>query len=208
MTDTPEPPPRTQSRETRRAQLIEATIATIAARGYARTTLTEVAKAAGLSHGLVLFHFQTKERLLAETLAFMAEEYRQHRAAALAGAGPAPAARLAALIEADFQPAINTQSRLAACCAFWGEAQRRPFYQEACGSLDAEYTAELEAICAALVAEGGYPIPPAHAARILRLVIEGTWLDAVTLAEPYPVAEARQTVETTARLLFPRHFAG
>ena len=44
-------PPRTMSREQRRTQLIEATISTLAARGYSRTTLTEVARTAGLSHG-------------------------------------------------------------------------------------------------------------------------------------------------------------
>ena len=54
--------PRKLSREARRSQLIEATIETLAARGYARTTLTEVAKQAGLSHGLVNFHFETKEK--------------------------------------------------------------------------------------------------------------------------------------------------
>ena len=41
--------PRKASRESRREQLIEATIETIAACGLSRTTLTEVADAAGLS---------------------------------------------------------------------------------------------------------------------------------------------------------------
>ena len=53
--------PRKLSREARRSQLIEAMIETLATRGYARTTLTEVAKQAGLSHGLVNFHFETKK---------------------------------------------------------------------------------------------------------------------------------------------------
>ena len=73
-----EPVPRKLSREARRNQLIEATIEALATRGYARTTLTEVAKIAGLSHGLVNFHFQTKEKLLAETLQFLADEYREN----------------------------------------------------------------------------------------------------------------------------------
>ena len=56
-----QPLPRKLSREARRAQLIEATIKVVAERGYARATLTEVASRAGLSHGLVNFHFQSKE---------------------------------------------------------------------------------------------------------------------------------------------------
>ena len=76
LSDQTEPPPRKMSRESRRAQLIESTIETLALRGYARTTLTEVARTAGLSHGLVNFHFETKEKLLSETLGYLAEEYR------------------------------------------------------------------------------------------------------------------------------------
>ena len=40
----PDVSPRKQSRAARRQQLIEATIDTIAAQGYARTTLTDVAR--------------------------------------------------------------------------------------------------------------------------------------------------------------------
>ena len=194
------------SREARRAQIIEATIRTLATRGLARTTLTEVARAAGLSHGLVLFHFDSKEGLLAETLNALAEEYRQNWQTALAAAGPAPAQQLAALIEADFSPAICTPDRLAAWCAFWGEAQSHPVYQESCGDKDEAYNATMEAICARLMAEGGYPGQPARLARILRVTVEGTWLDMMTMAAPYPAAEALATARTCAARLFPRHF--
>lgn len=198
---TQEPPPRTLSREARRQQVIEATVATLAARGYARTTLTEVARRAGISHGLVLFHFESKEQLLAETLAFLSEEYQEGWEAALAAAAPDPAAQLMALIEADFSPALTTPERLGAWCAFWGEAQSRPIYQEACGAKDAAYIARLEAICAGLGASD-----PVISARILRLVIEGTWLDMTTVKDCYDPSEARRTVLAAAALCFPAHF--
>lgn len=203
----PARPPRTLSREARRSQIIDATIQTLATRGFARTTLTEVARTAGLSHGLVLFHFDTKEGLLAETLAYLAEEYRQNWQAALESAGPAPADQLAALIEADFSPAICTPQRLAAWCAFWGEAQSRPLYQESCGEKDAAYNAALEGICARLITEGGYTGSPIRLARILRVTIEGSWLDLMTMEQPYSVPEALATARTCAAQMFPRHFA-
>jgi TetR/AcrR family transcriptional repressor of bet genes len=207
MSSNPEPPPRTLARETRRAQVIEATITTLAQRGFARTTLTEVAKVAGISHGLVLFHFDSKERLLAETLTFMTEEYHQNWQAHLAAAGPDPSAQLLALIEADFASKITTPARLGAWCAFWGEAQSRPIYQEACGEKDEAYAAQLEAICAALVGQGGYAVDPILAARILRVVIEGTWLDMMTMRNPYGPPEARRTVMAAVSLCFPGRFA-
>ena len=194
------------SREARRAQLIESTIETLATRGYSRTTLTDVARAAGLSHGLVLFHFETKEKLLAETLTHLAEEYRQNWQAALATAGDNPAEQLNALIEADFNPSICTPSRLSAWCSFWGEAQSRPLYQQVCGEKDDAYNLQIEAICQRLSDAGGYGHNARHVARVIRVTIEGTWLDLMTMVEPYERDEALTTVHTCAALCFPNHF--
>jgi AcrR family transcriptional regulator len=195
------------SREARRAQLIDSTIETLAARGYSRTTLTDVARFAGLSHGLVLFHFETKEKLLAETLNHLAEEYRQNWQDALARVGQDPAEQLNALIEADFNPAICTPSRLAAWCSFWGEAQSRPLYQETCGEKDDAYNRQLEAICQRLSDAGGYGRHARHVARVIRVTIEGTWLDLMTMVTPYSPEEALTTVRSCAALCFPNHFS-
>ena len=203
---TKDPAPRTMSREARRAQLIASTIETLAARGFSRITLTDVARAAGLSHGLVLFHFESKERLLAETLTFLAEEYRQNWQAALSQAGDDPAEQLNALIEADFNPAICTPARLAAWCSFWGEAQSRPLYQQACGEKDDAYNLQLEAICQRLSDAGTYGRDARHVARVIRVTIEGTWLDLMTMTAPYDRDEALTTVRTCAALCFPDHF--
>ncbi len=199
-------PPRTKSREARRVQLIDATIRTLATRGYARTTLTEVARTAGLSHGLVNFHFDTKEKLLAETLAHLADEYQRNWMQALEAAGPDPARRLNALIEADFRPDICTPDRLSAWCSFWGEAQCRPLYQERCGANDALYNGTMEGICADLIATGGYAGDPVRLARIIRATIEGVWLDLMTMTSPYEAEEGLATARACAALCFPRHF--
>jgi TetR/AcrR family transcriptional regulator, transcriptional repressor of bet genes len=198
--------PRKASREQRRLQLIESTIATIARKGYSQATLTDVARAAGLSHGLVNFHFQSKEQLLTETLLFMAAEYQDNWRKALAAAQDSPAAQLDALIRADFNPAICTQDRLAAWCGFWGEAQSRPIYQQECGANDLEYTETMEEICARLIAEGGYRQDPVRASRIIRVTTEGTWLEIMTLKTPYSLEEALATVYVCASALFPKHF--
>ena len=117
--------PRKASREVRRQQLIDATIATLARVGFSRTTLTEVAATAGLSHGLIIFHFETKEKLLTETLQFMAREYRDNGAAVAAGvAGLAAGALIAGAIasQAQAQPAAppppgTVDPSVAAYCA-------------------------------------------------------------------------------------------
>ena len=201
-------PPRKLSRAARRGQLIEATIEVLALKGYARMTLGDVAKAAGLSHGLVNFHFDTKEKLLSETLLFLAEEYRLNWTGALEAAPSDPASQLDALLRADFNPAICTPPRLAAWCSFWGEAQARPFYQEKCGSNDEKYIEVLEGICARLMALDASTVDPRRAARVLRVTIEGVWLDLMTMNAPYDRDEGQGTVFTCAAAFFPRHFNG
>jgi AcrR family transcriptional regulator len=207
MTDEDAPPPRKLSRDARRRQLIEATIFVIAARGFARTTLTEVAKVAGLSHGLVNFHFQSKELLLSETLIYLSEEYHENWQAAVDAAGDDPAAQLDAMIRADFTAELCTPGRLSAWCAFWGETQSRPLYQEKCGPNDKRYIAKLESLCAALLRKDNSPRQADRVARVIRVTSEGVWLDIVTQQSPYSRDEALQTVLCAAAAFFPRHFA-
>src|SRR3954462_6061063 len=83
----PEKKGRKASKETRQQQLIEATIDSLAKRGYSETTMADVADGAGLSRGFVNFHFESKEKLLVATLQYMADEYSQHWRAALQKAG-------------------------------------------------------------------------------------------------------------------------
>ncbi len=200
------PTPRKQPRDARRVQLMEATIEVIARQGYSRTTLTEVAREAGLSHGLVNFHFQSKENLLVETLLYLAEEYRLNWTGALDAAGDDPAACIHAVLTADFNAEIYTPSRLSAWCAFWGEAQSRPIYQERCSGNDDAYIRTLEGLCARMIAEHGYSGNAERIARVLRVTVEGVWLDMMTISTPYNRDEALATVMTSCTAFFPRHF--
>lgn len=202
----PEALPRKASRDARRQQLIESTILTIGRCGYAKTTLTEVANTAGLSHGLINFHFNTKEQLLTDTLLFLATEYRDNWVRAADVAGERPADKLAALVRADFNKTVCTPDRLAAWCAFWGEAQARPVYQEMCGANDREYADLLETLCSALVAEENYGVDARDAARVIRILLEGIWLDLITgTSRPSPELAVR-TAFTAVAALFPKHF--
>lgn len=201
------PASRRSTRERRREQLIDATIAAIAQRGLSRVTISDVAEIADVSHGLLIFHFQSKDNLLAETLRFMSDEHRKAWENALQLAPPSPAGRLDALIRAEFGAANQSPERLTAWCAFWGEAPNRPLYLEQCGSNDRAQIDAFEANCKALVAEGGYALDFRRAARVLRLTIEGVWLELMFSAKPYTHAEAVKTVYFCAATLFPQHFS-
>lgn len=194
------------SRDQRRQQLIEATMHVLARNGYSQTTLSNVAAEAGVSHGLVNFHFESKEKLLAATLMFMANEYRQNWQAALKVAGDRPAKKLEALLQADFNGVVWTQERSACWCAFWGEVQSRPLYQQECAANDDEYINTLEEICQSLIAKGGYDLDASRVARVLRFTSEGLWNDTLSMVVPYTREEALKTLFSCAQVHFPKHF--
>jgi TetR/AcrR family transcriptional repressor of bet genes len=161
--------------ESRRQQLIEATIDSLAKRGYADTTLANVADGAKLSRGIVNFHFESKEKLLVATLQYMADEYAGHWNAALEKADDSAAGRIWALVNADFDRKICTRRKLAAWCAFWGEAKSRPTYQALCGASDLNYQNTFVTLCAELKAEGGYDYDPEPMALGICSMMEGLW---------------------------------
>jgi len=66
----PEPPVRRHRRdpEASRAAILESAREVFTERGYARATIREIARRAGVTHGLVMRHFGTKEQLLIAAL--------------------------------------------------------------------------------------------------------------------------------------------
>ena len=54
--------------QARRAQLIEHAISAIADMGYARASLAEIAKRAGISKGVILYHFAGKDELMEQVV--------------------------------------------------------------------------------------------------------------------------------------------
>jgi AcrR family transcriptional regulator len=65
-----------------RARLLDATVACLADRGYARTTTTEIARRARVSRGAQLHHFPTKAQLVTTAVEHLFEQrHREVRAA-------------------------------------------------------------------------------------------------------------------------------
>ncbi len=198
---------RTASKEERKLQLIEATMASIAKHGLSDTTMSTVVGEAGLSQGIINLHFQSKEKLLLETLAHVVDEYKSLWEQSLEKAGPSSAEQLAALVEVDFHRSVCDPNKLAVWFAFWGESKARPTYRKLCAARDRGYDRKLEQLCADIVAEGGYPaIDAISVARGLAAMTEGLWLD--MLVSPRNVSRRQARRISTAYLahVFPRHF--
>ncbi len=198
---------RKASKEVRRQQLIEATIDSLAKRGYSDTTMADVADGAKLSHGIVNFHFESKEKLLIATLQYMYDEYAAHWRAALDKAGADPASRLRALVAADFDRAVCNKRKLAAWCAFWGEAKSRPTYLALSGARDQAYQGTVVELCTLLRDEAGYDYDPEPIALALSAMLEGLWLRLMMGTEDVSRETALAGANAFLATAFPRHFA-
>ena len=122
--------------DARREQLIGASIRAIAEHGLSNVTLSKVASLAGLTAGMVNFHFESKRELLRATLAHVAADYSAACRAAVAGAGGDAATALLALIQTSLSETLASPEKLAVWYAFWGESQARDDYMEICGAAD------------------------------------------------------------------------
>jgi AcrR family transcriptional regulator len=161
----------------RRAQILDATIESIVRHGLSATTLATVAEVAGLSQGVTVFYFKTKQALLAEALRWHYEEYRAVWRAALDAAPADPVERILALVRADFDPAICNRRTLTLWHAFWGEATARPLFASISEGFDRERGTALREQCEA-AAQSLDPAVwgPRELALALDSLTDGLWL--------------------------------
>lgn len=106
--------------ETRRSQLIEVTIDSLAEVGYVGTTLAQIASRAGVSPGLVAHYFGDKDGLLDAAFRSLARRVSDHARARLRGT-ITPRARIQAVIDANLAPEEFDQRTGTAWLAFWGQ---------------------------------------------------------------------------------------
>lgn len=198
---------RTASRETRRQQLIEATIKCIAKLGISSTTLGEVAKEAGLSQGIVNLHFQSKDNLFNDTLRFLADEYKTLFEKTLDKSGPGPADKLLALMELDLKPAVCDPRKLAVWFAFWGEAKAVPTYQKICDTYDQEYDEVIRGLCKQIIDDGAYDQVDARiVTEALSSMTDGLWQSCLISPKSWDRHVARDAVYSYLRAIFPKHY--
>ncbi len=166
----------TANADRRRRQLVEAAIHSIVHHGMSATTLATVSASAGLSQGVAVFYFKSKDNLLLETLRHHYHEYDEHWHRALAAAPDDPIERLIALVFADVDPKICNNRNLTLWNSYWGEAAARPKFGDICEQYDRDRYDTLVSICRAaadqMVGEYWTPVAVADA---LDTMTDGMW---------------------------------
>ncbi|MEM6588341.1 MAG: TetR/AcrR family transcriptional regulator [Pseudomonadota bacterium] len=201
------PTRRTESKEVRRQQLIDATITSIAQNGIAGTTMSTVTETAGLSLGIVNFHFESKQKLFEETLVHIAREYHDHCKRAYDEVGPFARERVVALVDAHFHPIICNHKKLAVWYAFFGEGKRRAIYRDLIDNLDDERWDMTTTLFQEIIDHGAYTCPPAkQLALTMEALLDGIALNILMYPESYTASDGRKQVYTYLAALFPKHF--
>lgn len=116
-------PRRTQAERTARAnrRLIRAAIRLIARRGYTRTTLAQVGKAAGYTGGLVSHHFGSKRGLLRELVEHAAGRFYQDQVWPVVE-GKSGLDALCATVDTYLNELVVREERMRALYVLMGEA--------------------------------------------------------------------------------------
>jgi TetR/AcrR family transcriptional repressor of bet genes len=198
---------RTAPKEARQLQLIKATIRSIAKHGLSTTTMATVSSEARLSQGIINLHFQSKDRLLVETLRYVADEYKSAWEKAFEQSGDSPEEKISALLAVDFDKSICQRNKLAVWFAFWGESKSRPTYRNICRKRDREYFRAMIEQCRALITQGGYQGLDAEiVANGLQAMTSGLWLDLLMSPDHMTPGQGRAVCLLYLQSVFPRHF--
>jgi len=143
--------------------------------GISQTTMASIAKRAGVSQGVVVFHFQSKDALLEKVLQSLSLEYSECWQSAIKQAAGEPLDQLHGLIKAVFTPAICNRKKISVWYAFWGESRSRPKYRQLCGQLDQQFSQTLLNICEQLESTREARLSAQTAALSIEGMIDGLW---------------------------------
>lgn len=197
---------RTASKEQRQVQLIKATIRSIAKNGLSVTTMATVAGEARLSQGIINLHFQSKDRLLEETLLYVVDEYRSAWRNALENSGDSALEKLVSMLGVDFDKRICQRNKLAVWFAFWGESRSRLTYRKIYSEREKEYKQVLTGLCNDICKQGQYDTNAYHIATGLVSMHVGLWLDLLLTPSEMNLEQARSISQSYLAVVFPGHF--
>lgn len=153
----------------RREEILDATLALVDRDGLAATRVGDVAKALGVSSGLVFYHFQTKDALVAEAFAHAVEKDLVRLKDAVEGVSE-PLDQLRRVLRLYGPTGKASGWRL--WIDAWALAQREPVIRTTLRRLDRRWTEALRHVVDGGVAKGTFTCadPSASVARVSALL--------------------------------------
>ncbi|WP_210730336.1 TetR/AcrR family transcriptional regulator [Streptomyces sp. S816] len=177
----------------RQGELLRAAVEQIEARGVAAVRIADVAAALGVSNALVLYHFSTKEKLVAAAFAHAAEDDLA-RLRKLLGRRTTALRRLQAAVR-WYAPTGQAKGwRL--WIEGWAVALREPALREVTRDLDRRWKAALAEVIAEGVSDGEFSCPDPQAAALrLTALLDGLAVQLTSYPGSVPRARAQEWVD-------------
>lgn len=155
--------------EARRAQILAASGRLVRERGFTTTRLADVAAELGLSAPLIIYHFGTKEELMAATLAAEASA-ELDRLDRIVSSDARPVAKIERMLHMSLGPASVADWGL--WIDAWGEGLRSPVMTRLLSELDDRWQSAIAAVLTEGLSSGEFALddPAASALRIVALL--------------------------------------
>jgi AcrR family transcriptional regulator len=191
----------------RRAEILDAAVGVVLERGFAGTRVVDVADALGISSGLVHYHFDSKDELLAETLRYAADIDIARLEKAVAELDD-PVHRLDWVLREYLPEAKGDQSWVLWVDA-WGHAIRNERLRNILTELDLAWSGAIETVIHDGVAARFECADPAGAARRISALLDGLGLDVILHGGPSRRRLLRDArIAATAEVGLPRDALG
>ncbi|MEW2512579.1 TetR family transcriptional regulator C-terminal domain-containing protein [Streptomyces sp. NPDC046870] len=177
----------------RREELLRAAIGQIEARGVAAVRIADVAAALGVSNALVLYHFSTKEKLVAAAFTYAAED----DLARLRGLLDRRTTALRRLRSAVRWYAPTGQAKgWRLWIEGWAVSLREPALRQVTRELDEQWKAAIAGVIAEGVAAGEFACPdPAGTALRLTALLDGLAVQLTSYPGAVPRSRAQEWVD-------------
>ena len=183
----------------RRQQIVRATIRCLARDGYSGLTMKKVARAAGVSQGILHYYFADKRAILVAGLEAVTGDLDRRVAAAQARGPRDPRARLGALIRACLVLAAEEREFWTVFVAFWGEMMHDRRLRE----INAQLYTRTRRLIGALLAQGMRAgvfrrVDVLHAAAVILALVDGVSLQLTFDPKAFSAVTAARFCEDAA----------
>ncbi|MVW74518.1 transcriptional regulator BetI [Pseudomonas xionganensis] len=118
--------PKIGIKQTRRQQLIQATLESIAELGLQDTTILTISRKAQLSSGIISHYFGGKQALIEAALRYLLEQLRLELLQRLQQGAISPEQRLLAIVEANFTEFQRSELAARTWLSFWARSMHEP----------------------------------------------------------------------------------
>src|SRR5262245_57856844 len=168
----------------RRLSLLKSAFREVAEKGFSEVTLDDIARRAGVSKGVTLYYFDSKEELFLELFGWLIDSIRERMREAV-GAAEDPVAKVRALVALIFPSPSKNRAFFRAYVDFCGLAARSEAFRE----VGERFYAGCREIDRGIVTEGirrgVFALrDPGEAASTLRAIFDGLMLQWLMEKEP------------------------